>query len=155
MSPVDYVSKTIVSLALGQVSHNQNFHVVNPQKTSFRALFQAITEFGYLLELMDYSTWRKRLIETTNAKQENALSAIIGHFTEDWPTTLRNLFYECSPLVKAACPHIDGRILVRYFAYFIQCGYLTPPPKAPTNVLAIDWSRIGAGVTLLTRTNRS
>jgi len=164
MTPVDYVAHSVVSLMFQPSSLGGTFNIVNPAGAlPFCRLFEAIRTFGYPMQMVPYAEWRTKLLAATNASEENALSALLAHFGEDWAASQRGPVYE-RPHANAHAPQdapsaaITNELLWRYFTYFIHCGFLPAPPKQPTNVLAIDWKRISDGVqslTLLSRTNRS
>jgi hypothetical protein len=117
------------------------------------------------VQVVPYAEWRRRLVEATNSGEENALSALLAHFGEDWAASQHGPVYErpntdayLADDSDAPPAAISDELLWRYFTYFIHCGFLPAPPKQPSNALAIDWQRISDGVqslTLLTRTNRS
>jgi L-2-aminoadipate reductase len=160
MSSVDYVCQTIGHLVSKHPEANKAYHAVNPSLYSYEALFNAVKSFGYEVELVDYSEWRHRLMEAVGNNIENALSAMVTFFAEDWPEGLVNkpkydnsLVQDVARRAKIACPQMQ-EVLPVYFSYLIRCGFVAPPPEVASNNLNIDWNMIGAGVQMLTRTNR-
>jgi len=160
MSSVDYVAKMIIKLTMTQTQSNKAYHIINPNLYSFDKMFSSIQAFGYKVQQMNYIEWRSKLVASVNQSTDgmnNALSTILSHFTDEWPEQLANkpkYDYTHIKEMNIECPMIDS-ILGLYFSYFIQCGFVKPPPTDANNNLQINWKIIGEGVQILTRSNRS
>eukprot|EP00004_Rigifila_ramosa_P024509 TRINITY_DN7128_c0_g1_i1.p1 TRINITY_DN7128_c0_g1~~TRINITY_DN7128_c0_g1_i1.p1 ORF type:complete len:1995 (+),score=422.61 TRINITY_DN7128_c0_g1_i1:669-5987(+) len=160
MSPVDYVADCVVSLALTpRHSVGRSFNVVNPVLFTHAQLRAAISSFGYSLETVPYPEWRASLLRALESGNENALSPLLSYFTPSWGTVLNPIYKQDNVAAglegKLVCPQIST-LLSTYFAYFLRCGFLAPPPQSAAKDTAggINWKLIGEGVAQLTRTGR-
>jgi len=162
MEPVDYVAKAIVALVNSPSSENKSFNVTNPNLFSYNKLYHSLQSFGYPLEVIPYEQWRILLQKIANSSQNesNPLSALESHFTKDWDNSTSNPVYDSSNVstilkdTNIKPPQIET-IMMTYFSYFISTSFIPQPPSTASNNLHINWLKIGEGVSLLTRTNRS
>eukprot|EP01121_Diplochlamys_sp_Union-15-3_P007669 TRINITY_DN1967_c0_g1_i2.p1 TRINITY_DN1967_c0_g1~~TRINITY_DN1967_c0_g1_i2.p1 ORF type:complete len:765 (-),score=135.67 TRINITY_DN1967_c0_g1_i2:104-2398(-) len=140
MSSVDYVSKSIIYIALNHSSSNRGYNIVNPNLYSYEKLFHSLKSVGYPIQELEYSDWRQKLVTAVSNGEDNALSSIISHFTPEWPSGLKNPIYDCSNtltlLKETNITQPDLSALFPLFvSYLIQCGFL-PVPKIPSPVLS-------------------
>jgi len=167
MSPVDFVCRVIAASAVHDPLAPSSFgyNIVNPHAFNYGALFQAIKSFGYDLEVIEYSQWRQKLIETVEASTDpetNALGSMVTFFGEDWPSSLvgkpsfdnKETLAAVKRLQLVPCPSVK-QLLPIYVSYLIQCNFVPPPAEVASNNLNIDWTLIREGIQQLTRTGRS
>lgn len=163
MTPVDYVSSTIVQIMKDpNLSMNKNFHPVNPSPFPFSAYFTAAQQFGYQLAAVPYSEWLIHLqkISAEPNSSSNALVPLVSHFASEWISNLQNPKYDCINVFEALKDRLTPfpmlhKLWITYFVYFIKSGFLNPPEQLPNELLHADRKRDGDGLALLTRTNRS
>jgi amino acid adenylation domain-containing protein/thioester reductase-like protein len=141
LTPVDFVSHAIVYLSQQQDAAGKIFHVMNPESTSSRQLYDWLGNFGYTIQLISYPKWQAALIEATKRGQDNALSSLLFFFTETLESagslTIQELFvqgrapeYDCQhTLAKLAqasihCPLIDPAIFSRYISHLVSINFL-------------------------------
>ncbi|HEY9652744.1 MAG TPA: thioester reductase domain-containing protein, partial [Coleofasciculaceae cyanobacterium] len=137
LSPVDYVSKAIVSLSNQKESIGKAFHLVNPQPLPLKQMASYIHSLGYPIELVAYEQWRSQLINTVDSP-ENALYPLLSIFAEETSNTqsenpsIRQ--FDCQNTLTGllgtsiTCPPVDAEVFSTYFSYLIQTGCLNSPP---------------------------
>lgn len=67
MTPVDYVSQTIVHLSTQLESFNRAFHIVNPTAFHLEDLVGTINQLGFPIQSVAYNYWVTRLKSRANA----------------------------------------------------------------------------------------
>ena len=132
LTPVDYVSRSIVHLSLQSTSLGKAFHLVSPHAVSLSKVVHSIRAFGYAIEQTDYEQWQEQLLNVATC-QENALSPLMFLFTE-WVTGNSESYLETAALVSQSfdcqntlaglaktdivCPIVDSAVLNAYLSYF-------------------------------------
>jgi thioester reductase-like protein/amino acid adenylation domain-containing protein len=137
LSPIDYVSKAIVSLSNQKESIGKAFHLVNPHPLPLKEMTNYISSLGYPVELVSYEKWRSQLINTADSS-ENALYPLLSIFAEETSNTqpknspIRQ--FDCQNTLTGlagtsiTCPPVDAELFSTYFSYLIQTGFLNSPP---------------------------
>jgi thioester reductase-like protein len=140
LTPVDYVSKAIVSLSLQRSSWGQAFHLANANPLLLKQLVQHIRSLGYPLKQIEYDRWQAALLGT-DMNSDNALSPLVSLLTTD--NTEQSNYLEVLTLERVSCqntiaglagtsiscPAMDTDLLNTYFTYFIQSGFLDRPEQ--------------------------
>jgi thioester reductase-like protein len=138
LTPVDFVSKAIVYLSLRKTSLGKIFHLVNQWETTFHDILTFASSIGYQIEMLSPDLWESEVINTSKKSKENLLLPYITFYPEEKKMELK--IYSEFPKVNLEntergladsgiiCPAIDNQLLEKYFEYFIQSGYLPPPP---------------------------
>jgi amino acid adenylation domain-containing protein/thioester reductase-like protein len=139
-SPVDYVSKAIVSLSNQKESIGKAFHLVNPQPLPLKEMANYIRSLGYPIELVGYEQWRSQLLSTADSP-ENALYPLLSIFSEESSNSQSQdsavQHFDCHNTLTGlvgtsiVCPPVDAEVFSTYFSYLIQTGFLNPPPLQP------------------------
>lgn len=140
MTPVDYVSRSIVHLSRQQESIGKVFHLVNPEPLPLSDLAQTLSKLGYPLRQTDYSEWRQQVSQSVKESQNNGLNAILPLLIEKIADS-ELTYLEISSLgasvfssknAKAAlagttidCPRVDAKLISTYLSYLTQSGFLT------------------------------
>eukprot|EP01062_Namystynia_karyoxenos_P038724 TRINITY_DN2813_c0_g2_i1.p1 TRINITY_DN2813_c0_g2~~TRINITY_DN2813_c0_g2_i1.p1 ORF type:complete len:1574 (+),score=501.35 TRINITY_DN2813_c0_g2_i1:709-4722(+) len=132
-SPVDYVAKAVVALALDPAAAVRNYNVVHPDPPPYTALFDALRRQGYELRGLPYAEWRGLLLSTVEAGTPNELAAIVSHFTPSWEEDMRaRPVYDRTNVAAALqgrVPFPDvGESFDAAVAYFVSVGFLSAPP---------------------------
>ncbi|AFZ12486.1 amino acid adenylation domain protein [Crinalium epipsammum PCC 9333] len=134
ISPVDYVSKTIIHLSRQPESLGKAFHVVNPQPLEWGKLVDCLCSFGYPLQRLPYQNWRSQLM---NIPPENVLYPLLNIFSnenisEEATLALPKLDAQNTRAGLASssivCPPPEEGLLITYLSYFISSGFLASPP---------------------------
>jgi thioester reductase-like protein len=136
-TPVEFVSRAIVSLSRQPASVAGTFHLMNPTPLHSEDLAAMIRAAGYPLEVESYYRWRDRLAERAREGDGDwsALLPLLGVGGESlplWPPRNVRFRSERTDALLARdsilCPPIDARLMDRCLAYFRRVGFL-PPPK--------------------------
>ncbi|MBO3461046.1 thioester reductase domain-containing protein [Aetokthonos hydrillicola Thurmond2011] len=138
MSPVDYVSKSIVHLSKQKESIGKAFHLQHPNPVPFKKLIDWMRSFGFPLELIPYDQWQAQLVNI--ASVENPLYTLRPFLLERWSKeqlTIPDLYLQsrrpiisCQDTLDAltgssiVCPPIDSQLFMTYSAYLIESGFL-------------------------------
>ncbi len=154
ITPVDFVSKSIVYLSNQTENLGKTFHVITPDPIYWNRLVDWINYYGYPIEKMPYKEWRKRMIERVRAAQNHALFDLLPFFELMSEGRLKIPNFACKKTFQAlkgskiSCPAINSKLLKTYFSYFIRSGFLEPPkPEHKPNLLQIGWKAIRERIT--------
>jgi thioester reductase-like protein len=131
LSPVDYVSKSIVYLSKQREALGQTFHLNNPQPISWNQLTDFIGSLGYSIKHISYQDWQAELSKQARS-QSNSLYPLLPFFLKNSPEhqQVREPEISCqatqTALAKSSiiCPPVDNKLLNTYFDYFMQSGFL-------------------------------
>jgi thioester reductase-like protein len=140
MSPVDYVSKSVVYLSRQETSVGKAFHLQHPQPASLKSLVDWVRSFGFSLKMIPYQEWQAELINNVTS-QDNPLYTLRPFLLERWSDeqiTIPDLYLQarrpiisCEETLKAlkgssiVCPPIDSQLLMTYTSYLVQTGFLS------------------------------
>ncbi|HEU5376092.1 MAG TPA: amino acid adenylation domain-containing protein [Ktedonobacteraceae bacterium] len=133
MTPVDFVSRAIVSLSGRKSSPGQSFHLCCPPGAEARIneIMTWLTSAGYQLQQVQYGAWFAELTRALSNGQENVLAEILpllpqpGKPPQDASQRLlivQDNKYTMKTLARAAitCPPVDEHLLRTYIAYMVQ-----------------------------------
>lgn len=135
VTPVDYASQAITYLARQQESYGKVFHIVNPKFFEWKQFVAWLAQIGYQIQLVPYPTWQAELMRfAVTEKRENALYPFLPMFlgSGNMPSLQR---FDCQQTLRGLegsninCPPPNERLFQTYFTYFIQSGFLSPPPQ--------------------------
>ncbi len=146
--PVDYAADAIVGLSRQTDDSLRVFHLANPVSRHWREFVLWINLFGFPLQLVPYRDWLAEM-RTAAATPQHPLYRLRSFFlakpSADTDLTLPELYEEhrCNPISQThtqqlllelplACPHLDAKLLDRYFTSFIERQVLpnvTSPEK--------------------------
>jgi thioester reductase-like protein len=140
MSPVDYVSKSVVYLSRQETSVGKAFHLQHPQPASLKSLVDWVRSFGFSLKMIPYEEWQAELINNVTS-QDNPLYTLRPFLLERWSDeqiTIPDLYLQarrpiisCEQTLEAlkgssiVCPPIDSQLLMTYTSYLVQTGFLS------------------------------
>ncbi|MBE9248896.1 thioester reductase domain-containing protein [Dolichospermum sp. LEGE 00240] len=140
MSPVDYVSKSVVYLSRQETSLGKAFHLQHPQPASLKSLVDWVRSFGFSLKMIPYEEWQAELINNVTS-QDNPLYTLRPFLLERWSDeqiTIPDLYLQarrpiisCEATLAAlkgssiVCPTIDSQLLMTYTSYLVQTGFLS------------------------------
>ncbi|PAX60571.1 polyketide synthase [Brunnivagina elsteri CCALA 953] len=138
MSPVDYVSKSIVHLSLQKESLGKAFNLQHPQPVPLQDLVNWVRKFGFSVELIPYEEWQNQLVNISSS--DNPLYTLRPFLLERWSKeqlTIPDLylkakrpFISCEATIKAlagsniVCPPIDSNLFMIYSAFLIESGFI-------------------------------
>jgi thioester reductase-like protein len=140
MSPVDYVSKSVVYLSRQETSVGKAFHLQHPQPASLKSLVDWVRSFGFSLKMIPYEEWQAELINNVTSR-DNPLYTLRPFLLERWSDeqiTIPDLYLQarrpiisCEETLEAlkgssiVCPPIDSQLLMTYTSYLVQTGFLS------------------------------
>lgn len=138
MSPVDYVSQSIVYLSQQPESIGQAFHLQHPQPVRLNKIVQLLRLVGYKLDKVPYQQWQAELKDTV--QPDNPLFTLQPFLLEkrsEAQLTIIELYLQqnrpeisCKATLAAlkgsgiTCPPINHKLLLNYFQKFLDSGFL-------------------------------
>lgn len=152
--PVDYCAAAIAHIALsrgvdGEVGAGAGgdrwahaiFNVPSFAATHMNDIFELIVAQGYPLRRLAYDDWYRELTQAVERGEENELSVYLPLFGRHQPA--EEVGYPGSRPVfgiehlQAAlagsgieCHPVDRELFARYLGYFVDTGFLPPPPES-------------------------
>jgi thioester reductase-like protein len=131
LSPVDYVSKSIVYLSRQREALVKSFHLNNPQPISWERLTDFIRSLGYPIQHISYQNWQTQLSNQARSPS-NPLYPLLPFFLKNSleHQQAREAKISCQATQTALaessiiCPPVDTKLLNTYFDYFIRSGFL-------------------------------
>lgn len=141
LTPVDYVSQSIIYLSQSSKNINETFHLCNPNSIRFKEFLDLVSNFGYIFQRLPYKQWQDNLKQKIT--NENALYPLLPFLTERLTTQYLTFFeifissknptFSCQITQQAlkpaliTCPPINNALLNPFFSYLINCGFLPKP----------------------------
>ncbi len=138
MSPVDYVSQSIVYLSQQPESIGQAFHLQHPQPVQLNKIVNLLRLVGYKIDKVPYQQWQADLKDTV--QPDNPLFTLQPFLLEkrsEAQLTIIELYLQqnrpeisCQDTLKALkgsgikCPPINHKLLINYFQRFLDSGFL-------------------------------
>jgi thioester reductase-like protein len=120
MTPVDYVSKALVFLALSGKAINQIYHLVNAEPISLKHFSKWLKDYGYRIRHIPYEAWREAILGLTMQVDKNRLAAFIVPFFQTEVThQLPQLMAKMSGS-QTSLDRIFGSLLIGYGKQTIQ-----------------------------------
>lgn len=138
MSPVDYVSRSIVYLSQQPASLGRAFHLQHPQPVRVNKIVQLLRLVGYKIDTVPYQQWQADLKNTV--QPDNPLFTLQPFLLEkrsEAQLTIMELYLQqnrpeisCKDTLAAlkgsgiSCPPINHKLLINYFKKFLDSGFL-------------------------------
>ncbi|KAI1341293.1 putative NRPS-like enzyme [Xylariaceae sp. FL0016] len=145
MTPVDFVSNAILSLADEADTEQRIFHLGDPNPVTTKDVFNSMAELGYETKPIGWEDWVAMWTEKRgNGKGDNIFTMDIlrrGMPTMDfltWITVLKDP--KTAPLLSKAGlsrPKIDSKLLATYARHFCARGWLPNFPRKLLNGLQV------------------
>jgi phthiocerol/phenolphthiocerol synthesis type-I polyketide synthase E len=145
VTPVDYVAASVVHISLQEDGLGRVYHFPQPHETPFRVAYDFMEKYGYPLERLPREEWERQVLERLRTETDNALAPflpVIANYQSFAETAVlegrqgvmktvafddRNTREEIAG-TDIVCPEIDERLLRTYFDWFVESGFLAPPP---------------------------
>ena len=80
MTPVDYVSRGIVQLSLGQDAVGKVFHLVNRERVPLHDVWAWMRGAGYALQALPYDQWRAQFMAQAGRSQGDTVYSLLPLF---------------------------------------------------------------------------
>ncbi len=140
LTTVDYVSDAVAYISKKENAYGKAFNVINLNIASAAEIKNIMEECGYPIEIIPYDIWKKAL--EASDTEHNALKvlsclfddnveneeSIIKRYSDNeaiFDTSNTDEFLKDSGI---SCPPVDKELLVRYFQYFVDRGYISKAP---------------------------
>ena len=141
MSPVDYVSRSIVYLSQQPESISQAFHLQHPQPIHLSQLVNWISILGYDIEQIPYEDWLEKL-QTSACSPSNPLYTLKPFLLQRWTEeqlTATEIYMQarrpreisCKETLNAlagsdiVCPPLNPKLFSKYLSYLLKSGFLS------------------------------
>ncbi len=135
LTPVDYVSKALVTLSLQAESIGHAFNLINKNVKAHPELCVLMNELGWNVELVSFEEWRRRVFD---AEDDNALKPLETLLLEkrqgaeamEQRYGMHEAEFSVDSTLKGlegtgvSCAPVDQKLLATYFAYFRAQGYV-------------------------------
>ena len=131
LTPVDYVCNALWEISTQPKWINSEFHLVSPYSLLYKGVFKWLKEFGYSLQVTDFSKWKKALVDhsmQTGDARLQALASLLADANYSEPIQKLTL---ASDHVQAAlkqsglqCPKVDKKLFRKYVDYYVRTGFL-------------------------------
>jgi myxalamid-type nonribosomal peptide synthetase MxaA len=139
ITPVDYVVGAIVHLSRQPALQGKAFHLVTKDPVQESDLVDWVEKFGYRAERLSFGQWCSRVEERAAELSDVTAGALAPFLSGTLPLDKMPKSYFDARNVSAGlegtditCAPIDDRLLRLYFTYFIDTGFLPPPPSDPS-----------------------
>lgn len=134
LTPVDFVSRGILTLAAQPESFGQTFHLVGSQSVPIKDFATMVADAGYPLRRLPYGDWRSHVMEFVNRSPTHWLTGIVPFLGEQvsseesmklWPPA--GIGYDCARTLQrlpVQCPAITPDQVNRAMAFLAHTGYI-------------------------------
>jgi thioester reductase-like protein len=135
LTPVDYISRSVVHLSQQKGSIGKAFHLVNQNIRNVREMKDDICDANYHLDLIPFEAWKEKL---TNSDNTNALKLLESLFNDDKKGSesilkryaqveatfdITNTKRELEK-TNIKCTPFNRELMERYLIYFNKKGYI-------------------------------
>ena len=139
--PVDYFAAAVAHIALSGAAPD-TYHVPGAHTLDMDEIADHMIGYGYPLRPLPYPRWREELVAAIERGEENALAPYLALFGPDRPAEEIGLAgsrpeFDTTRLTAALAGTgieirpVDRELMGRYLRYFVDIGYLPPPPDKP------------------------
>ncbi len=156
VAPVDYVAASTVALSLKPDCLHRAYHFPNSAPRPWREVFDMARDFGYPMRRVSLVEWGTELGKLIAGDTDNAMAPFAPMFAvapsqqqaqeggdeemqqeapPQLPPRSRSLYNDRQTQeglegTGISCPPVDSKLIDTYIDYFIDVGYLDPPPVA-------------------------
>ena len=137
ITPVDYVVRAIVHLSRQPALQGKAFHLVTKNPVQESDLVDWVEKFGYSAERLSFDQWCGRVAERAAELSDVTAGALAPFLTGTLPLDkIPKSYFDAHNVEEGlagtdiTCAQIDDRLLRLYFKYFIDTGFLPPPPSS-------------------------
>lgn len=136
ITPVDYVSRSLIYLALIKEYFGGTFHLMNPNVTPYSDIIEIVRDIGYEVDFVSEDEYKKLLMEK-NLYYKNSQTICNSSTTKAfrWWFNRKGFSFSKSATVdstytakilkeaKIECPKIDRELLSTYIKHNVKTGY--------------------------------
>jgi len=139
ITPVDYVVGAIVHLSRQPALQGKAFHLVTKDPVQESDLVNWVEKFGYNAERLSFGQWCSRVEERAAELSDVTAGALAPFLSGTLPLDkMPKSYFDARNVAEGlagtdiTCAPIDDRLLRLYFKFFIDTGFLPPPPSYPS-----------------------
>ena len=146
LTPVDFVSRAIVTLFKQSKSVNQSFDIVSPRPMQWSELIAALEQFGYNLEVVPLRQWQTKLKDHRAKNPDSTeFQTLAGLYLDDQPSEEESCFSEqftfddsYLPMLdtlfkqKVDCAVVDRDLIKTYLEYLVESDFIAAPEPTPS-----------------------
>ncbi|KAL3421923.1 Linear gramicidin synthase subunit D [Phlyctema vagabunda] len=136
MTPVDFVSKAIVTLAEQGPTKQQVFHIGDSNPVDTESIFNSLSELGYPTKRLDWDAWVALWTEKRGSVKRGDGAFTVDILRGGMPTvdflrciTVLNDNATRPALESIHRPKIDSKLLETYSRHWYARGWLSRPPS--------------------------
>jgi amino acid adenylation domain-containing protein/thioester reductase-like protein len=129
ITPVDYLTKTLICLSQQPKSLGKAFHLMNSHSAPWSQFIKCIRSLGYPLQQLSYEDWQAELLRNTQISSDNALYSAISLAENNTSSQSRanatsSLKFDCQNTLNGLAdtairwPEVDDKLLQAFFANF-------------------------------------
>jgi thioester reductase-like protein len=134
ITPVDYVSRAIAHVGLSCADAEATYHLMNPDRTSFRDVILGLRALGYDIALVPPEEFIRRAEEHAAGLRSTSLELLLFNPAllsgGDGATFSTEQSRQVLGAAGIECPRVQD-LLPTYMAYCAARSYLPPPRHAP------------------------
>jgi thioester reductase-like protein/non-ribosomal peptide synthase protein (TIGR01720 family) len=133
LTPVDFISRSIVKLANLPVAIGQTYHVFNPQLTQTQAMLSWLAEFGYPLKTVPVAQWFAAFCEVVESHPAHPLYPLVDEIKGFIHTENTLMPYQhkqtaiALEFVGVDYPQVDKALFTQALNYLTEIGFFTEP----------------------------
>ncbi|KAG9232375.1 putative linear gramicidin synthase subunit D [Amylocarpus encephaloides] len=149
MTPVDFVSKSILTLA-NTTDDQVVYHIGDPNPVDTRKLFENLKELGYPTELLSWDKWVELWTEKRGSAKGGESAFTVDILRGGMPTVdfmkgiiVLNDAKTAPALANVQRPKIDTKLLEIYSRHWYARGWLPKGPKRLSNGVAKHFTKRG------------
>lgn len=135
LTSVNYAARGMVALTQRQGETGQIWHLVRDQATHMERFFNAVSDAGYKIEMVQYMSWVDKLRHAAGGGQ-NTLAPLLEYFTPEFPEQTTRRIFDSTKTSSALAergvihPDIDEAFLRANIDGMIACGFFPPIESA-------------------------
>lgn len=146
--PVDYTADAIVHILRTQQPDGRTYNITNPRDARLELLVDRLRNLGYPVRKVSYDTWVAHVTALTMADPHHPMTAFMPmfndganessitvkemYFAETFPEFSRTNTERATADAGLELPPVDAALIDKYLGYFIESGFLIPPPHPAT-----------------------
>ncbi|KAF8859614.1 nonribosomal peptide synthetase 10 [Acephala macrosclerotiorum] len=135
MTPVDFVSQAITTLANNTDAKYRVFHLGDPNPVDTKSLFEDLTKLGYPTQPLEWDKWVSLWTEKRGSAKRGAGASTADILRGGMPTVefLKDITILNDEATKPALgglqrPKIDSKLMETYARHWYARGWLPQPP---------------------------
>lgn len=149
--PVDYTAEAIVHILRTQRPDGRVYNLTNPHDARLGLLVDRLRYMGYPVRKVPYTTWVGHVTALTRRDPHHPMTAFMPMFNDgaaDTSITVKEMYFaETFPQFSRTnteratrdaglhLPPVDAALIDNYLRYFVESGFLAPPPSLAIPVL--------------------